>query len=902
MVSRRKERVSTGLTGVGLLGVGATLRHKGVEQADRLAQAAGNKPPKLGPFVVRGAQVVRDTPGSGRAKLLYGAGSALGLAGGAALGSAATNSGPKRRRQVVEPASVIKLDDSAKTFLGSGLQGTKDAMHSKGKNLTEKKPVGAIGINLGVGTGAAAAGAHGTHALFHRLDAKRALKGIKPSILRHPATAVAGTALAIGSIPLSNKIVQHHYPEYKVTPFGVKRAKKAPVRPSSKANVLEGRANHGGDARAFRSQLVGKLLSQPKAPGMDREQTIRQVKAKRRKLRTDATNTVLGTAGVGLLAAKHVPTIAIKFPNLEHHALSTAIAGGGVGAVGGIQGYRITHRDLKAQEKSLKISKYERHMQLPYRLNPEPEMLPMRVVAKAAWGMPPVPKPLVLKPSYIRQQRTTLGIKPVRVAQTFGKLDNNQRNSAMTASGSVLAGTGLVAGGLPGVREPNGNNVWLLRGATRKKKGKIDRKEDLKPKDPRGMKSPVHPSNLGHNVKHLGPLPKAGILGYRSNVHQSFIDENHSKTKGNAYVRGNRAGKLIAEDKVVHGMRLARRGSYGLTLGGGALAATGMYRSKNNVGKRNDNFQRNATSAVAGGTTLAAVSNAAPKVLDKFSRNYSNSAKKHVLAAHVLHPGMGGLETLPEKRSEVFGNVTRKAKQTMYPAKTDKELREAGEVGRIRSASVAEQVGRHRGIAAQERHFVEAMDGTSKVIRRLRAPAVAVAAMGAAGLAGHREIKKPDVTKRDTPAPLKTTVSEDDARRLVERHGLKGPLPKTLNREQKMAAYEARYVSAGGHQANKWQHRSNQAEKARVASVGAASLAGGAWLASRGKNKVSLKLSSKFPRLQHHAENAAVGAATAGGGAELYGAHARRKRSSYASSPSGVAASALRRMQGYTPD
>ena len=147
--------------------------------------------------------------------------------------------------------------------------------------------------------------------------------------------------------------------------------------------------------------------------------------------------------------------------------------------------------------------------------------------------------------------------------------------------------------------------------------------------------------------------------------------------------------------------------------------------------------------------------------------------------------------------------------------------------------------------------------------------------------------------------PLKTSVSEEDAKHLVERHGLTGPLPKNLDRNQRMAAYEARYVSSGGHKAQKYQHRANAAEKVRVASVGAGGLSAAAWMLSRGKNKASVAALKKVPHLQHHAEMSAAGSAVGATAGELYGAHARKKRSSYASQPAGVAASALRRMQAY---
>lgn len=152
------------------------------------------------------------------------------------------------------------------------------------------------------------------------------------------------------------------------------------------------------------------------------------------------------------------------------------------------------------------------------------------------------------------------------------------------------------------------------------------------------------------------------------------------------------------------------------------------------------------------------------------------------------------------------------------------------------------------------------------------------------------------VAKRE---PLKTSINEDDARKVIDRYGLKGPLPKGLDREQKMAAYEARYVSAGGKKAAKWQRRTEVADKVKTGGLGIATAGGAVWLGSRGKHYKSLKAIKATPK-KEHAETIAGAGAVAGGAGELYAGHARRKRSSYASAPAGVAASALRRMRDYT--
>lgn len=165
------------------------------------------------------------------------------------------------------------------------------------------------------------------------------------------------------------------------------------------------------------------------------------------------------------------------------------------------------------------------------------------------------------------------------------------------------------------------------------------------------------------------------------------------------------------------------------------------------------------------------------------------------------------------------------------------------------------------------------------------------------------------VVKADSKyTPLKTSINDDDAKRLVERHGLKGPLPKELTREQKMAAYEARYVSSGGRKAEKWQHRAVRADKAKNAGLAGATIGSALWTAGRvargGKTPAARAVVRHLshPRLNRAAETAIGASATIGGAGELYASHARRKRSSYASAPGGVAASALRRMQGYTPN
>jgi hypothetical protein len=145
-----------------------------------------------------------------------------------------------------------------------------------------------------------------------------------------------------------------------------------------------------------------------------------------------------------------------------------------------------------------------------------------------------------------------------------------------------------------------------------------------------------------------------------------------------------------------------------------------------------------------------------------------------------------------------------------------------------------------------------------------------------------------------------TTMSESDAKRLAAQYDTRGPLPKQLSREQRMKAYEARYIASGGKEGEKWQRRADVAETSR--NIGLAGATAGAALILAGRNRKRAPHLKKIKITHHRADNAALGAAANGGASELYGEHARAKRASFRNSPAGVAGSALSRMQAYTPE
>lgn len=159
-----------------------------------------------------------------------------------------------------------------------------------------------------------------------------------------------------------------------------------------------------------------------------------------------------------------------------------------------------------------------------------------------------------------------------------------------------------------------------------------------------------------------------------------------------------------------------------------------------------------------------------------------------------------------------------------------------------------------------------------------------VVMIGPASKRGDRLVSKVDVT-----------MSDREAHRLAAQYDTRGPLPKGLDRQTKMKAYEARYIASGGKKAERWKRRADAAEVSRNVGLAVATVTGAGALAARHP-----KL-HRTGRTVHRLETASLAGAVHGGASELYGEHARSRRASYQNSPGGVAGSALARMQAYTP-
>lgn len=921
MATDRRNSAATAAVGAAGVAAGGVLQHRGVKAA-----VGTGSYPKIHPTVFRTTKI-----GRGR----YAAGSVLGLLSAVPLAAGTVG--------LVRPVS--KKDD--RSLLQEGLSGSASALRSRGESLRVKQPKDVRATQLAVATGAGLGGGR-----LARLALKRH-PGLKPAL-----GPVAGVLAATASLPLSNKLVQRKHPEYTVTATGVKRAKKPIKMPSSTARQVDPRNG------SFRSQVVpsdfrkddylGRRTSYKTQraavtgaggipvvgigtgaaaaaryapPGQQRKAAARQAAygpvagtgaglagaygsalAARHsqaigtrameglKAKHDFTQSVRGA--FGLKTSEYSPaqetgramTVlrANKYTRPLAHNKSTLAAA----TVGGLAARAATtfaggQKAISANQRDQDVYNTRHHLSKSWRRNRDEKHV---------------------QANRKRRQATLSTVGGVTGLTSLGLLAAGKKSAATSAGviGGGIGGVNALYGARVGRKEATSLDPFkksLPTHAVHRSFGKVrvleqHSKDHFMVLTNRDDKRLVHRNSLTFTNKgEIGKWDRGqtdsavaatgtvlgstgatatGVLTYRIRAHNAYLKKLKAQTHGTGFHRGIAAGKQASEESVLRGLRLGRRAAYPLTLAGAALAA-GHKVDKSDSKARND-----ASTAFAGGSAAAGVGHGVPKVLDRFSRRYAASSKEHILAAQRIAPHLGGLEV-------------KNGKQTINPVKSNEDIDHSQAYRGARGGPrLAHTAGSHRGIAAQERHFVEAFDDTGKIFRRLRSPGLAVAGVGAVGLA---RTKKDKVGKRSSVA---ITGTSEEHKALIGQYGDKGPLPKGLDRDTKMRAYEARYVHAGGDKSEKWNRRANASEGARNASlaVGTGALAGLAAL----KHRRAAPLLAKHPRLTHRLDAAALTAGAVGGAAELHGEYARHRRASYANSPGGVARSALTRLRAYTPD
>lgn len=322
----------------------------------------------------------------------------------------------------------------------------------------------------------------------------------------------------------------------------------------------------------------------------------------------------------------------------------------------------------------------------------------------------------------------------------------NIEGSAIAGAGAVTAGTGFIAGGVPGAKS---DFTGVLRAA--------DNLANTKGK--KGAKKAV--STVRGVTPALKSLP-GGILGFRAHAHQggqvgfeqaaAAAKKNPPKDAVGNFYRGRNEGKIPAEVKVLRGMTRGRHVANAALVGGTAVTAYGLHHRKKPVSKRdrkNDTY--NASLAGAGATGVA-VSHGGSKYLDSHRDRYAASASRNVDAAGKLAPKIAGRReknwSYNKKLKFMAKNPGESIPKGMHPSISDGAIKQHPDLLEGVSNRTARKVGHLRGVAAQERHFSEVFGNTAKVVRGFRTPSAIVGGVGVGGLLATEHAKKTKPIKK----------------------------------------------------------------------------------------------------------------------------------------------------------
>lgn len=305
--------------------------------------------------------------------------------------------------------------------------------------------------------------------------------------------------------------------------------------------------------------------------------------------------------------------------------------------------------------------------------------------------------------------------------------------AAITGAGAVTAGTGLVAGGIPGAKS---NFASVL---------------DLKSPDAdsRG------PKRAAQRVRRTAPAAKAvpgGILGFRINAHEGGtlgFEQNAARdakkkvnSPADAFANARNAAKIGPEKEVMRNMRTGKKIAGAALIGGTAATAYGAKRTKEALSKSQKHSDTYNGALVGAGGAAAGISHVGDKVLTGQKKRWTKLATDNVDAAGKLVPGLAGREgkklTLRQMKKHNLNNPGTPYPKTMYPTVSDAAIKQNPSILNGASKKKAAQAGAHRAAATQQRHFAEVYGSTAKVVRRVRNPSLLAAGVGAGGLTSSR--------------------------------------------------------------------------------------------------------------------------------------------------------------------
>ena len=350
-------------------------------------------------------------------------------------------------------------------------------------------------------------------------------------------------------------------------------------------------------------------------------------------------------------------------------------------------------------------------------------------------------------------------------------------SGAAVGSGSVVGAVGLAGGGIPGVKS---KHIMVdVKGA-------------------KGVKA---------KTTKLAGAYRGGEFGYRHNAHHTFKtfglggDAPKKATRVEHFTQGDKAGRVVAEDKIIQHLKVGRRASNVALIGGTALAGAGIHQRRKRVVEKRDDFKADVTTAA--GATTALTAGGVSRVLNSQGRKWSKRSAINHDTAEMLNPRLGGYD-VKRTKTKVPDVVPHRSKM--------KNTNQAKTVFAGRSNKSAQAAGALKGEASQGRYFAATYGAAAKIARKV---AIGGAAVGAVGLgakavnAKRHEVTKADdlaarraakATKKITLATRKATVETNyPIARLPRWESPARPLPPKMSTSTKVqAALGAAAIIGGG--------------------------------------------------------------------------------------------------------
>lgn len=766
-------------------------------------------------------------------------------------------------RSALWMSGVLKADQK-RGFWREGLSGTREALGERASSYREPVPTKVRAAQAGVGVGAGALGSL----------AARAALGRRGNALKPLLTPVAGGLAATASVPLTNRYLTHRHSDYVVTPAGVRRRKKDPVKPSkySSQHRPMPRSLHQDMAKADEQKM-------PHPSDAEMWRHLEEHHALHWKTERELSNRGWGRAEWR-----------------EYHEGSHA------------SGLDAMRSELKHTHPRLRIVKADSYQgaRTPY--------MRQRAAITAA-GHPPVIGPFTQAAAAARyappgQERkealrqygmaSAAGI-PIGVGGAYAgaHLAQHSRTAERAATGAMQAkktvhNTARRAVGL-GEKTHKGPGKLALR-VLESKAGKPFRTKAGAAGGAAGF--------LGAKMASGAVLGQAAITMNQND--QRRYNKLHHIEKGSTAPPTRREKHQLANRK--------RRSAALATISGSAgLGSLVLLAAR----KRNPAVTLGTIGAGVGGTNSllgAQVQRQEASAVDPVKkRDYSAFWAAHRAARKLAVPKPRVVHLRLDNGKYACG-----AKHVASMSPTTFTARPYGLRGgdgpaipmrgmRRNAEPTSSSKYVHNVTCATCKGTQEGLSQSAETTRHLERTRAQEAARASAEAQRERRTGQHRALQAiqrnlnvQKAAALAIEGSKHEHAEMLRRYGDRGPLPKNLSREERMKAYEARYVHHGGDKANKWSRRAGLGTGLKNAGLAVGTAGGAGWLATRGKR--GARLLAKHPALRSHAETTAVAGATVGGVGEMLAGYAHRRQSSYTNSPGGVAASALRRMRAYTPE